>query len=124
MIGSNVVLYLSLHTIFHLKVQCHKMLQVFFMNHLPQAPKNNIMVISNFFSQKFTEIFTSQGAPPVSTTPVAKLPPLSTTPAANFPLLSTPPVANSPSVSTTLAVNLPLVPLVSLIPGANCHHQY
>jgi hypothetical protein len=30
------------------------------------------------------EIFASQGAPPVSTTPVANLPPVSTTPAENF----------------------------------------
>jgi hypothetical protein len=30
------------------------------------------------------EIFASQGAPPVLTTPVANLPPVSTTPAANF----------------------------------------
>jgi hypothetical protein len=30
------------------------------------------------------EIFASQGAPPVSTTPVAYFPPVSTPPAANF----------------------------------------
>ncbi len=30
------------------------------------------------------EIFASEGAPPLSTTPVANLPPVSTTPAANF----------------------------------------
>ncbi len=30
------------------------------------------------------EIFASEGSPPLSTTPVAKLPPVSTTPAANF----------------------------------------
>jgi hypothetical protein len=33
---------------------------------------------------KFAEIFASQGAPPVSTTPVANLPPVSRTLAANF----------------------------------------
>jgi hypothetical protein len=36
------------------------------------------------FFQKFAEIFVSQGAPPVSTTQVAKLPLVSTTPAAKF----------------------------------------
>jgi hypothetical protein len=35
--------------------------------HFPQAPDNNIRVISNFL-QKFSEIFISQSAPPVSTT--------------------------------------------------------
>jgi hypothetical protein len=38
----------------------------------PQASDNSIRVISNFF-QKFAEIFTSQGAPPVSMTPGSKL---------------------------------------------------
>jgi hypothetical protein len=53
------------------------------MNHLPQAPENKIrLVLKNF--RKFTEIFGSQGAPPVSTTPVEKSPPVSTTAAANF----------------------------------------
>jgi hypothetical protein len=37
----------------------------------PQAPENNIRVISIFF--KFAEIFASQGAPPVSTTQVENL---------------------------------------------------
>jgi hypothetical protein len=36
----------------------------------PQAPTNNLMVISNFF-QKFAEIIASEGAPPVSMTPAA-----------------------------------------------------
>jgi uncharacterized Zn-finger protein len=36
---------------------------------LPHAPENNIRVISNF--RKFVEIFASEGAPPVSTTPAA-----------------------------------------------------
>jgi hypothetical protein len=52
----------------------------------------------NFF-QKFVEISESQGAPPVSTTPVAKLLPVSTTMVANLPLLLIP-VANLPPVST------------------------
>jgi hypothetical protein len=34
--------------------------------------------------RQFPEIFVSQGAPPVSTTPVANFPPVSITPAANF----------------------------------------
>jgi hypothetical protein len=42
-----------------------------------------IRVISNFF-RKFAEIFASQGAPPVLTTPMANLAPASTTPGANF----------------------------------------
>ncbi len=40
------------------------------MNHLIQAPENNLRVISNLFRQ-FVEIFTGQGAPSVSMTPVA-----------------------------------------------------
>jgi hypothetical protein len=40
------------------------------MNHLPPSPENNIRVISNFF-EKISEIFVSQGAPPVSTKPSA-----------------------------------------------------
>jgi hypothetical protein len=71
------------------------LLQVFFMNH-PQAPENNIRVISNFF-QKFAKIFASQGAPLMSTTPVAILPPV--------PLVLLTPVANLPPVSTTLVAN-------------------
>jgi hypothetical protein len=46
------------------------------------------------FFQKFAEISKSQGAPPVSTTPAAKLPPVSTTMVANLPLVSTTPAAN------------------------------
>jgi hypothetical protein len=46
------------------------------------------------FISKFAEIFASQGAPPVSMTPVAKLPLISTTPAANLPLVSTTTAAN------------------------------
>ncbi len=41
-------------------------------------------------------MFASQGAPPVSMTPVANLPPVSTTPAAKLPPVSTTPVANLP----------------------------
>jgi hypothetical protein len=36
------------------------LLQVFFMNHLPPSPENNIRVISNFFRK-----LASEGAPPV-----------------------------------------------------------
>jgi hypothetical protein len=61
----------------------------------PEAPENNIKVISNFL-RKFTEIFASQGAPPLSTTPVANLPPV--------PLVLLTPVANWPPVSAILAV--------------------
>jgi hypothetical protein len=37
---------------------------------ISQAPGNSIRVISNFF-RKFAEVFASQGATPVSTTPMA-----------------------------------------------------
>ncbi len=40
-------------------------LRIFSWIVFPQAPENNISVISNFF-RKFTEIFASQGAPPCS----------------------------------------------------------
>jgi hypothetical protein len=55
------------------------------MNRLPQAPENLIRVISNFFQ------FASQGAPPVSMTPVVNL--------LKVPLVSSIPVANLPPVS-------------------------
>jgi hypothetical protein len=41
------------------------------------------IALGSFF-RKFAEIFTSQGAPLVSTTPVENLPPVSMTLAANF----------------------------------------
>ncbi len=59
------------------------MLLVFFMNPFPPAPEYPIRTIWNFF-EKFAEIFASQGALPVSTTPAAKLPQVSTTLTANF----------------------------------------
>ncbi len=55
------------------------------MNHLPQDPENLIRVISNFFQ------FASQGAPPVSMTPVVNL--------LKVPLVSSIPVAKLPPVS-------------------------
>ncbi len=61
-------------------------LLVFFMNQFPPNPR--VFHLDRFeFFRKFAEIFASQGAPPVSTTPVANLPPVSTTPAAKFPLV-------------------------------------
>ena len=54
------------------------MLLVFFMNQFPPSPR--VFHLDRFdFFRKFAEIFASQGAPPVSTTPVANLPPVSTT---------------------------------------------
>ncbi len=49
-----------------LKWQCHKIFCFRFFSWINflQAPKNNVMVISSF-SKKFSEIFASQGAPPV-----------------------------------------------------------
>jgi hypothetical protein len=53
------------------------------MNQFPPRPR--VLHLDRFeFFPKFAEIFESQGAPPVSTTPVANLPPVSATPAANF----------------------------------------
>ena len=54
------------------------LLMVFFLNHFPPSPR--VFHLDRFeFFQKFTEIFASQGAPPV-----ANLPPVSATPVANF----------------------------------------
>ncbi len=92
-----------------LKRQCHKIFATgFFMNHLPPSPLK-ITLGSFMFFRKFAEIFASQGAPPISMTPVENLPPVSTTPAAIFATdttvvndtcgklspLSTTPVANN-----------------------------
>ena len=73
------------------------------MNQFPPSPR--VFYLDRFkFFRKFAEIFASQGAPPVSTTPVANLPPVSRTPAAKLPPVSTP-EANLPSVSATPAAN-------------------
>jgi hypothetical protein len=71
-------------------------------------------------------MFTSQGTPPVSTTPVANLPPVSATPAANFaavPLVLLIPVANLPPVSTipeaNVANNIRLLTPYSKLEGNN-----
>ncbi len=46
------------------------LLLVFFMNQFPPSPR--VFHLDRFdFFRKFTEIFAGQGAPPVSTTPVA-----------------------------------------------------
>ncbi len=67
-----------------LKGQCHEIFCFRFFSWItfPQAPENNSRVIYNFF-WKFEEIFAGQGAPPVSTTPLANLPPVLMTPVAN-----------------------------------------
>jgi hypothetical protein len=79
-------------------------LLVFFMNQFPPNPR--VFHLDRFkFFRKFADIFASQGAPPVSTTPVANLPPVSTTPAAKLPPVSTTPVANLPPVSATPVAN-------------------
>ncbi len=53
------------------------------MNQFP--PSSGVFHLDRFeFFRKFAEIFASQGASPVSTTPVANLPPVSATPVANF----------------------------------------
>jgi hypothetical protein len=89
------------------------------MNRFPPSPR--VFHLDRFeFFRKFAEIFASQGAQPVSTTPVAnfstifssvvdtggkfatgvndasgKLPPVSTTTAANLPPVSLTPVGNN-----------------------------
>jgi hypothetical protein len=71
------------------------LLLVFFMNQFPPSPR--VFHLDRFeFFRKFAEIFVSQGAPPVSMTPVANFPPFSLAlliPAANLPTVSTTPVA-------------------------------
>ncbi len=54
------------------KGQCHEIFCFRFFSWItfPQAPYNNISIISNFFENS-REIFASQGAPPVSATPAA-----------------------------------------------------
>ncbi len=68
------------------------LLLVFFIS-VSLQPQSILLGQLRFFS-KFAEIFASQGAPPVSMTPVAKLPLVSTTLAANLPLVSTTTAAN------------------------------
>jgi hypothetical protein len=66
-----------------LKVSRDFLLLVFFMNQFPPRPR--VFHLDRFeFFRKSAEIFASQGAPPVSTTPVANLPPVSATPVENF----------------------------------------
>ncbi len=59
------------------------LLLVFF--HESVSPQPQSIPLGRFkFFLTFAEIFTSQGAPLISTTLVANLPPVSMTPAANF----------------------------------------
>jgi hypothetical protein len=89
------------------------------MNHLPLSPENIIRVISNFF-EKISEIFVSQGAPPVSTKPAANFATGTAGVVAtsgkfatnvNIPVANLPPVSTIPAVmvSTTGTANLPPV---------------
>ncbi len=68
-----------------LKGQCHEIFcfWFFFMNQFPPSPRVSHEGRFKVF-WKFAEIFTSQGAPPVSMTSAANLPPVSMTQAANF----------------------------------------
>ena len=90
-------------------------LLLFFINHFPPSPR------------KFAEIFASQGAPPVSTTPAAKLPPVLMTPVTNLPPVSTTPAANFStnfaSVVDTARWQIKLPP-VSTTPVANNRSNY
>jgi hypothetical protein len=56
------------------------------------------------FFRKFSEIFASQGATPVSTTLVANLPPMTTTPAPKLLPVTTTPVANFATSSASATV--------------------
>jgi hypothetical protein len=74
---------------FNLKGQCHKIFCFRFFHESP-CPKSLKITLGQFkFFQNFTEIFSSQGAPPVSTTLVANLPPVLLIPVANLPPVST-----------------------------------
>ncbi len=77
------------------------------MNQFPHSPR--VFRLDRFeFFRKFAEIFASQGAPPVSTTPVAIFPPFSLRlllPVANLPPVLTIPAANLSPVSTTPVAN-------------------
>jgi hypothetical protein len=57
------------------------------MNQFPPSPRVSHLDCFKFF-RKFAEIFASQGAPPVSTTPVANLLPMLLTLVANFASVS------------------------------------
>jgi hypothetical protein len=84
------------------------LLLVFFMNQFPPSPR--VFHLDHFdFFRKFAEIFASQGAPPVSATPVANLPPVSTTPVAKLPPVSMTPVANLPPVSAPPVANFSII---------------
>ncbi len=103
-----------------LKGQCHEIFCFCFFHEsiFPQPQSIPFRPFFEFF-RKFAEIFASQGAPPVSMTPVANLPPVSTTPAAKLPPVSMTPVANLPPVSTTWWQIFPPFSLALLIPVAN-----
>ncbi len=92
------------------KGQCHEIFCFRFLSWIifPQAPENNIRVISNFFEHfwRYSQVKVHHRyqrhrgqilppVPPVFLIPVANLPPESTIPAANLPLVSTKPVANN-----------------------------
>ncbi len=102
------------------------LLLVFFMNPFP--PSSRVFHVDSFkFFRKFSEIFASQGAPLVSTTP-----PVSTTPAAKLPPVSMTPVANChryqrhrwqifPPFLLALLIPVANLPPVSTTPVENCH---
>jgi hypothetical protein len=60
-----------------LKGKCHEIIASVFSLHESVSPSPRVTHLDPFkFFLKFAEIFASQGAPPVSTTPVAILPPV------------------------------------------------
>ncbi len=126
------------HTLFKGTVSRDFLLLVFFMNQFPPSPR--VFHKDHFkFFRKFAEIFASQGAPPVSTTPVANLPRVSASPVANFPTIFASVdtggkfatgvndtggkfatgVNELPPVSTTPSVNKPLVLLTPVENNGN-----
>jgi hypothetical protein len=92
-----------------LKEQCQEIFYFWFF-HESSSPKPLKITFGPFFKffQKFVEIFTSQGAPLVSTTLVTNFPPVSMTTAANF-------ATSSVCVVDTGSKFL----MVSMIPAAN-----
>jgi hypothetical protein len=93
------------------------LLQVSFMNHLPQATENNIRVISKLICGDIRK----------STTPGANLPPVSTTPVANFATSTVGKFCHQyrwqilPPVPLVLLILVAILPLVSTKLVVYCH---
>jgi hypothetical protein len=83
-------------------------------------PSPSVFHLDRFeFFRKFAEIFASQGAPLVSTTPVANLPPVSATPVANFSTIFASVVDTGGKFATGVNDASGKLPPVSTTPAAN-----